>query len=242
MGKEIRLDKFLCACLDISRKEAKEFIKKGRIQIEGNIAKKADQKIQPEQDKILCDGEELCFEEFHYLMFHKPAGVISATKDRQERTVMDFIQESYKERLFPVGRLDKDTEGLLLLTDDGELAHNLLSPRKHVKKTYFAKVSGEIGAEAVKAFAEGIPIGKDEIAKPAVLEMIKSGEKVSEVLITITEGKFHQVKRMIKSAGSEVLYLKRLSMGSLSLDPALPVGKYRRLSKDEIQHLKEETC
>lgn len=238
----MRLDKFLCACLDISRKEAKELIKKGRIQVDKKIVKKSDQKIQPNADQIFCDGKKLCFEEFHYIMLHKPAGVISAVRDQQDRTVLDLIQESYKDKLFPVGRLDKDTEGLLLLTDDGKLAHNLLSPGKHVKKTYFAKVSGAIGQEAVKMFSEGVSIGRDEIAKPAVLKIIDSQKEVSKVLITITEGKFHQVKRMVKAVGSEVLYLKRLSMGSLTLDQTLPLGEYRNLSKDEIQQLKEETC
>lgn len=238
----MRLDKFLCACLDISRKEAKELVKKGRIQIEGKTVKKSDQRIQTETDTVLWDGKELFFEEFHYLMLHKPAGVISATKDRQERTVIDLIKESYKEKLFPAGRLDKDTEGLLLLTDDGELAHNLLSPKKHVEKTYFAKVLGKIGQEAVNAFSEGVPIGNGETAKPAVLEIIDSRQEESKVLITITEGKFHQIKRMMKAVGSEVLYLKRISMGSLSLDETLPLGKYRKLSNDEIQKLKEETC
>ncbi len=242
MEKTMRLDKFLCACLDISRKEAKELVKKGRIQIEGKTVKKSDQRIQTETDTVLWDGKELFFEEFHYLMLHKPAGVISATKDRQERTVIDLIKESYKEKLFPAGRLDKDTEGLLLLTDDGELAHNLLSPKKHVEKTYFAKVLGKIGQEAVNAFSEGVPIGNGETAKPAVLEIIDSRQEESKVLITITEGKFHQIKRMMKAVGSEVLYLKRISMGSLSLDETLPLGKYRKLSNDEIQKLKEETC
>lgn len=239
MGKMIRIDKFLCSCLGVSRKEAKELIRKGSIQINGETVKKPEQKADPDQTEISCEGKLLSYEAFHYFMFHKPQGVVSATKDPKDRTVIDFIDEVCKNRLFPVGRLDKDTEGLLLLTDDGELAHNLLSPVKHVEKVYYAKVSGCIGEDAVKAFAQGVSIGNGEMAKPAVLEIISASEEQSEVFITITEGKFHQVKRMMKSVNSEVLYLKRLSMGSLKLDRTLEPGCYRKLTIEELNALKE---
>lgn len=242
MGKQVRLDKYLCSCLDITRKEAKEFLKKGKVQVKDQIIKKPEYKIQPETEQVLLDGKKLSYEEFHYLMLHKPAGVVSATKDRQDSTVLDLISESYKNKLFPVGRLDKDTEGLLLLTDDGELAHNLLSPKKHVKKVYFARVSGCIDKKAVELFSNGISIGNGEVAKPAELKIIEANEKESLVSITITEGKYHQVKRMVKSAGSEVLYLKRLSMGKLVLDENLSLGEYRTLTSEEIRQLKEHTC
>ena len=155
--------------------------------------------------------------------------------------MLDLIHENFKDKLFPVGRLDKDTEGLLILTDDGMLAHELLSPKKHVDKVYFAKVSGSFTDEEVKKFQEGLDIGNGERSKEADLEILTAGEDQSEVLITITEGKFHQVKRMVKAVGSEVLYLKRLSMGSLKLDEKLELGMYRRLSKTELQELKEHT-
>ena len=155
--------------------------------------------------------------------------------------MLDLIHENFKDKLFPVGRLDKDTEGLLILTDDGMLAHELLSPKKHVDKVYFAKVSGSFTDEEVKKFQEGLDIGNGEKSKEADLEILTAGEDQSEVLITITEGKFHQVKRMVKAVGSEVLYLKRLSMGSLKLDEKLELGMYRRLSETELQELKEHT-
>lgn len=155
--------------------------------------------------------------------------------------MLDLIHENFKDKLFPVGRLDKDTEGLLILTDDGMLAHELLSPKKHVDKVYFAKVSGSFTDEEVKKFQEGLDIGNGEKSKEADLEILTAGEDQSEVLITITEGKFHQVKRMVKAVGSEVLYLKRLSMGSLKLDEKLELGTYRRLSETELQELKEHT-
>ena len=174
-------------------------------------------------------------------MLHKPQGVVSATKDDHDKTVLDLIHENFKDKLFPVGRLDKDTEGLLILTDDGMLAHELLSPKKHVDKVYFAKVSGSFTDEEVKKFQEGLDIGNGERSKEADLEILTVGEDQSEVLITITEGKFNQVKRMVKAVGSEVLYLKRLSMGSLKLDEKLELGMYRRLSETELQELKEHT-
>ena len=241
MAKKIRLDKFLCDSLNITRKEAKEAVRKGKVTINDQIVKKPEYKLDVDDDQVEFDHRPVVFEQFHYLMLHKPQGVVSATKDKHDKTVLDLIHEDYKDKLFPVGRLDKDTEGLLLLTDDGMLAHELLSPKKHVDKVYYAKVSGRFTDEEIKKFQEGLDIGNGESAKEADLEILKAGEDQSEVLITITEGKFHQVKRMVKAVGSEVLYLKRLSMGSLKLDEELKIGTYRRLSEAELQKLKEHT-
>ena len=241
MAKKTRLDKFLCDSLNITRKEAKEAVKKGKVTINGELVKKPESKLDAEDDQVEFDHQPITFEQFHYLMLHKPQGVVSATKDNHDKTVLDLIHEDFKEKLFPVGRLDKDTEGLLLLTDDGMLAHELLSPKKHVDKVYFAKVSGQFTEEEVKRFQEGLDIGNGEKAKEAGLKILKAGQEQSEVLITITEGKFHQVKRMVKAVGSEVLYLKGLSMGPLKLDEDLKLGTYRRLSEAELQELKEHT-
>ena len=241
MAKKTRLDKFLCDSLNITRKEAKEAVKKGKVTINGELVKKPESKLDAEDNQVEFDHQPITFEQFHYLMLHKPQGVVSATKDNHDKTVLDLIHEDFKEKLFPVGRLDKDTEGLLLLTDDGMLAHELLSPKKHVDKVYFAKVSGQFTEEEVKRFQEGLDIGNGEKAKEAGLKILKAGQEQSEVLITITEGKFHQVKRMVKAVGSEVLYLKRLSMGPLKLDEDLKLGTYRRLSEAELQELKEHT-
>ena len=230
MAKKTRLDKFLCDSLNMTRKEAKESVKKGKVVVNGEAIKKPEYKVDAEQDQVEFDHKLIQFEQFHYLMLHKPQRVVSATKDHHDQTVLDLIHEDYKDRLFPVGRLDKDTEGLLLLTDDGMLAHELLSPRK---------VSGQFGENEIARFKEGLDIGNGERSKQARLQILKADVQESEVLITIMEGKFHQVKRMVKAVGSEVLYLKRLSMGSLKLDEELKLGEYRRLTKAELQELKE---
>ena len=193
------------------------------------------------EDQVVMNGQEIhAAPEYVYYLFNKPAGCVSATEDSRDKTVLDYIEEKDRRKgLFPVGRLDKDTEGLLLITDDGQLAHELLSPRKHVDKVYFAKVSGQFGENEIARFKEGLDIGNGERSKQARLQILKADVQESEVLITIMEGKFHQVKRMVKAVGSEVLYLKRLSMGSLKLDEELKLGEYRRLTKAELQELKE---
>lgn len=241
MAKKTRLDKFLCDSLNMTRKEAKEAVKKGKVTLNGEVVKKPEFKLDADNDQVEFEHQPVMFEQFHYLMLHKPQGVVSATKDNHDQTVLDLIHEDFRDKLFPVGRLDKDTEGLLLLTDDGMLAHELLSPKKHVDKVYFAKVAGRFTQEEMKRFREGLDIGNGERAKEASLEILKAEEDQSEVLITITEGKFHQVKRMVKAVGSEVLYLKRLSMGPLKLDEELEIGTYRRLSEAELRELKEHT-
>lgn len=250
--KQMRLDKFLSEAVNLTRKEAKVVLNKGKVSVNGELCKSGDRKVTTE-DEILLDGKRLGgIEEFLYLMLHKPAGVVSATEDNKDKTVLDLVREQEEEgtsdfvigkkELFPVGRLDKDTEGLLLLTDDGELAHQLLSPKRHVDKIYFAKLSGIVPDDAVERFAQGIQVGKEYRAMPAKLEVLssKEEEKSSEVQITLREGKFHQVKRMCHEIGCEVTYLKRLSMGSLKLDKNLPLGKCRKLTMEEVQKLKED--
>lgn len=232
----IRLDKYLADMGVGTRAEVKKYIKQGKVTVDGAVVKSAELKIDQEVQQVMFQGSPIGYEEFEYYMLHKPAGVISATTDSKDKTVVDLISDKKRKNLFPVGRLDKDTEGLLLITNDGDLAHRLLSPKKHVDKVYYAKVDGIVSEEDVKVFREGVAIGQGEIAKPAVLEILKA-DTVSEIKVTIQEGKFHQVKRMFHTIGKEVLYLKRLSMGSLVLDDSLPLGAYRKLTREELEEL-----
>ena len=207
------------------------------IYLNGEKIKKPEQKINSETDEVLVNQKPVVYQEFEYYMLNKAGGVVSATKDKKEKTVLDCIDSKKRKDLFPVGRLDKDTEGLLLITNDGELAHRLLSPKKHVDKTYFVKLREPLKQEYEAALENGIDIGEEALTLPAKLEICSEDRK--NCLLTIHEGKFHQVKRMVKAVGSEVLYLKRLSMGSLKLDEELKLGEYRRLTKAELQELKE---
>ncbi|ROR29342.1 16S rRNA pseudouridine516 synthase [Mobilisporobacter senegalensis] len=237
--KEIfRLDKYLCDMNIGTRSEVKGYIKKGRVTVNGVIAKSPDLKIRVNDDKIKFDNQNLKFQKYEYYMLNKPAGVVSATIDNVSKTVIELITTSNKKDLFPVGRLDKDTEGLLLITNDGELAHQLLSPKKHVSKTYFAKVKGHVNNIDVEMFQKGIQLEDDFTTLPADLKILKTGE-VSEVEVTIYEGKFHQIKRMFQKVDKEVVYLKRLSMGPLIIDPELKNGEYRSLLEEEILLLKD---
>ncbi len=236
----MRLDRFLCETGFGTRSQVKAFLKKGLVTVNGETAKKPEQKIKETEDAVFCNGKRAVYAVFVYLMLHKTAGVVSATEDRRERTVLDLLDTEDRRKVFPVGRLDKDTEGLLLLTDDGELAHRLLSPKKHVDKVYFAEVEGQITEAHADRFQEGLDIGEKELTLPAELEILKSGA-VSEVRVTIREGKFHQVKRMFEAVGCRVVYLKRLSMGTLTLDEKLAAGAYRNLTEEEITKLKQLT-
>lgn len=230
----MRLDKFLCDTAGLTRTEAKNAVKKGQIAVNGQVQKAADFKVKENTDTVTFLGKPLTYAVFHYYMLHKPAGVITATEDKKESTVMDILREEKVKNLFPVGRLDKDTEGLLLITDDGELAHNLLSPKKHVDKEYLVKVRNSISEEDCRKLSEGVDIGDEKPTAPAKVERV--AEK--EILLTIREGRFHQVKRMLQAVGNEVLYLKRLSMGSLRLPKDLEKGAYRPLSEEEIYKIK----
>lgn len=234
----MRLDKFLCDLQLGTRSQVKEYIKKGNITVNDMVIKKPDYKISESDDTITYKGKVLAYQSLYYYMLHKPSGVVTATKDNRDRTVMDLIADAPGRNLFPVGRLDKDTVGLLLITNDGELAHNLLSPRKHVAKTYYVECSGTINVDKIKALEQGIDIGDAELTLPAKAELLSQSDDSYTINLTIMEGRFHQVKRMIAAIGGAVTYLKRLSMGSLLLDKDLPEGKYRPLTKKEITDLK----
>lgn len=232
----IRLDKFLADMGIGTRSELKKAIRNGRVTIDGMSAKKPEEKVDPDSQTICYDGKEICYQSVEYYMLHKPAGVVSATKDTKEKTVIDLITGTKRKDLFPVGRLDKDTEGLLLITNDGELAHRLLAPGKHVDKVYFARIQGCVTAEDVSAFSAGLDIGDETLTMPARLEILSSGE-TSEIQVTIQEGRYHQVKRMFEAVNKKVIYLKRLSMGTLHLDESLEKGAFRTLTKEEIERL-----
>jgi len=232
----IRLDKYLADMGIGTRTEVKKLIHQGKVKVDDCIVKLPEQKIDTATQKVFCEGQELSYKEYEYYMLNKPAGYVSATIDAKDKTVLELITDKKRKDLFPVGRLDKDTEGLLLITNDGDLAHRLLAPKKHVDKLYYAKVEGVVTEEDIKAFAEGVDIGEDKVTRPAVLEILKSDE-VSEIHLTIQEGKFHQVKRMFEAVGKKVIYLKRISMGTLYLDENLKLGEYRALTEEELKHL-----
>lgn len=236
MTKQMRLDKFLSEMNVASRREIKEAAKKGRIRVNDNIIKSSDIKISPDIDKVFFDNVEIKYTEYEYFIMNKPQGVVSATKDDVDTTVIDLIKTSIRNDLFPVGRLDKDTEGLLIITNDGEMAHRLLSPSNHVKKIYYARVSGIVTEEDIKKFSEGLILSDGTVTKPAELKILKSGE-ISEIELTICEGKYHQVKRMFASTGKHVEFLKRICMGDLYLDDDLKTGEYRKMTEDELRRL-----
>lgn len=233
----LRLDKYLADMGLGTRTEVKQFIKKGQVLVNDEVVKKPETKVSTTDDDIVCCGEKVGYTEYEYIMLNKPQGVVSATEDKHDKTVLDLITDSGRKDLFPVGRLDKDTEGLLLLTNDGKLAHELLAPKKHVPKTYFVIVDGVVNEDDVKLFAQGFQVDADLFAKPAKLEIVQAKEK-SEVYLTITEGKFHQVKRMFQAVDKPVLYLKRVQMGGVKLDPNLALGEYRQLTEEELALLR----
>lgn len=235
----IRLDKYLADMGCGTRSEVKRMIGKGMVLVNGEKIKKPETKVDETADTVCCCGEKVGYCSYEYYMLNKPAGVVSATMDRKDKTVVDLIASRKRKDLFPVGRLDKDTEGLLLITNDGALSHRLLSPGKHVDKTYYAKIDGIVEEQDVLCFEQGIDIGDDKPTIPAKLHILStdlhSGQ--SEIELTIQEGRFHQVKRMFESQGKQVRYLKRISMGCLSLDMALAPGEYRALTEEEITKL-----
>ena len=237
----MRLDKYLVACAIGSRTEVKNFLKAGRVTVNGKKEKSAKLQIDEVIDEICFDGQKLDYEEFVYYMMNKPQGVISATEDSKHKTVLDLLDDLARSKeVFPVGRLDIDTHGLLLLTNDGKLAHALLSPKRHVDKTYLAQINGVMTDADVETFAQGIPL-KDFTCQPAKLELVSIDREKDQSLVrvTIAEGKFHQVKRMVAYCGKEVVDLQRLTMGTLTLDENLKRGEWRRLSKEELEGLLE---
>jgi 16S rRNA pseudouridine516 synthase len=230
----LRLDRFLANMGCGTRTEVKWLIRAGEVIVNDKIVRDDGYHVAESQDKIICQGQLIHYREFIYLMLNKPAGVISATDDPRERTVLDLIDPKYHNKgIFPVGRLDKDTEGLLILTNNGELGHKLLSPKKHIPKCYLAQVMGEITLRDFEAFRAGILLDDGYRTLPAELEMLKASEP-SEVKVTIHEGKFHQIKRMFQALDKQVVYLKRIAMGNLALDPSLGLGEYRELTEEEI--------
>ncbi|MDF2590183.1 MAG: ribosomal small subunit pseudouridine synthase [Anaerocolumna sp.] len=255
MSESVRLDKYLADVGIGTRSEVKNYIRKGRVQVDGVIVKESDMKINTKTSSVLFDNTRVAYETYEYFMLNKPAGVVSATRDNVNTTVVELIREGtckgddsevesfVIKDLFPVGRLDKDTEGLLLITNDGDLAHRLLSPKKHVAKIYFAQIKGKVTMDDVRVFKEGIELSEDFTTLPAELKIIESDEalesdELSEVEVTIFEGKFHQVKRMFEAVEKEVIYLKRLSMGELVLDKDLNPGEFRRLTPEELSKIK----
>ena len=231
----IRLDKFLCEMEIGTRSQVKDIVKKGMVSVDGEVIKKADYKFDETAAKVCVNGKELSYQKFYYYMLNKPQGVVSATTDNHDKTVLDLLKDAPGKDLFPVGRLDKDTEGLLLITNDGELSHNLLSPKKHVDKTYLVETKELVTEEMILKLEQGVDIGEEKLTLPAKVKQLED----KKIELTITEGKFHQVKRMLKAIDNEVIYLKRLSMGSLKLDKKLPLGEYRSLTEGEILGLKE---
>lgn len=239
--KKQRLDKVLASLGLGSRKEVKRLIKKKDVWINGERVTDPKRQIEPFHDEIMIAGKRYEYREFVYFMLNKPSGVISATEDRWEKTVIDLLDPNDAHfRPFPVGRLDKNTEGLLILTNDGELAHRLLHPKKCVPKTYFVQIDTELSEEECIALEQGIRLDDGHMTLPAKIHFT-SEDRPTEVKISIVEGKFHQVKRMFRAVGKKVTYLKRISMGDLQLDPALPTGEYRELSKQELDLLKNSS-
>jgi 16S rRNA pseudouridine516 synthase len=218
-----------------SRSQVKEYIRKGQVTVNDVVCKKPETKLKEDTDRVCLLGKEIAYQSFVYYLLNKPAGVVSATTDQKEKTVLDLLKDAPGKDLFPVGRLDKDTLGLLLITNDGELAHHLLSPRKHIPKTYLVNTRYPLDESAVIRLTEGVDIGEDHPTLPAKVEILDA----NRIKLTITEGKFHQVKRMLRAVDNEVMGLKRLSMGSLTLDEELIPGEYRPLTREEIEKLKE---
>lgn len=240
MSGPLRLDKILAHMGYGTRSEIKKMMKQGLVSVANELIYDPGFKVDPSKQKIMIKGEELHYREYIYLMLNKPAGYVSATEDDREATVLDLLAQ--KDRLFnpfPVGRLDKDTEGLLLLTNDGKFAHNLTSPRKRVGKRYYALIKGEVNAADQAAFSEGVILGDGYQTLPAHLTILKAAQR-SEVEVIIYEGKYHQVKRMFQARGKEVMYLRRLAIGTLELDESLAPGQYRELTDTELANLIQE--
>lgn len=236
----MRIDKFLSHTGFGSRKEVKKMLKNKQVAVDGEVVRDGKVIINENQSTVTVSGEVITYEKNIYYMLHKPQGVVSATEDRVHRTVLDLLsQEDYQTDIFPVGRLDKDTTGLLILTNDGKLSHDLLSPKKHVPKTYLALIRGLVTETDQKLFADGITISGNEKCRPAVLEILNLNETegLSQISVTISEGKYHQVKRMFEAVGKQVLTLHRSSMGQVTLDEQLKPGDYRKLTTEELTYL-----
>lgn len=236
---KLRLDKILSHMGYLSRSEVKKACKQGIISVNNKIVKDYGLQVDTSKDEIILNGEKVAYKEFVYIMLNKPDGYLSATYDKKDKIVLDLIDKKYLAfEPFPVGRLDKDTEGLLVLTNDGKLSHRILSPKKHIPKTYYAKIKGKVDEFDIKEFEKGVTLDDGYVTMPSTLKILKSDE-ISEIELTIHEGKFHQVKRMFESVGKKVIYLKRISMGKLELDKNLALGEYRELTEEEVKLLEE---
>ena len=231
----IRLDKYLCEMEAGTRSEVKAFIKKGRVTVNGETAKAPEQKVDETRDTVTLDGHSFSYQKYFYYMLHKPAGVVTAVRDHHDQTVLDLLVDAPGKDLSPVGRLDKDTEGLLLITNDGALSHRLLSPVKHVPKTYLVHTKKPVTSQMCEKLEAGVEIGDETPTAPAKTKLLSDTD--CGLLLTITEGRFHQVKRMLQAVGNEVVYLKRLSMGALVLDETLSKGSWRALTEEEKAQL-----
>ena len=231
----IRLDKYLCEMEAGTRSEVKAFIKKGRVTVNGETAQSPEQKVDETKDTVTLDGHSFSYQKYFYYMLHKPAGVVTAVRDHHDQTVLDLLVDAPGKDLSPVGRLDKDTEGLLLITNDGALAHRLLSPVKHVPKTYLVHTKKPVTSQMCEKLEAGVEIGDETPTAPAKTKLLSDTD--CGLLLTITEGRFHQVKRMLQAVGNEVVYLKRLSMGALVLDETLSKGSWRALTEEEKAQL-----
>lgn len=239
MGKKMRVDKLLSNVGVASRAELKKYCKQGIISVNGKVINNPGIQVDSENDEVMFNGEKIVYREFIYIMLNKPDGYISATFDKHDPIVLDLIDSSYLVfEPFPVGRLDKDTEGLLVLTNDGQLSHRVLSPKKHVPKTYYAKIQGKVTEEDILAFEKGVILDDGYETMPSQLKILKSDD-ISEIELIIHEGKFHQVKRMFESVDKKVVYLKRISMGKLKLDESLELGEYRELTEEEVKLIEE---
>ncbi|MBQ6661554.1 MAG: rRNA pseudouridine synthase [Lachnospiraceae bacterium] len=230
----LRLDRLLCECDGrLTRKQAKDLLRSGAVTIDGVVCKQGDRKVDPSVSEVAVSGRVCSYAENHYFVLHKPSGVITATEDTRQKTVLDLLGEDKKKNLFPVGRLDIDTEGLLIITDDGPLGHALTSPAKHVKKTYLATCTGVFTETELAKLRNGVDLG-DFTSAPAQAQILETGDLTTVLAITITEGRFHQVKRMVAAVGGEVTKLKRVRMGGLWLPNDLPVGEHREYEREEL--------
>ena len=267
MGEKMRLDRLLAECGEGTRSEVKTYIKKGRVSVNGAVVKDNGLKVDLAEDEVIFGGHRVVYEKFRYFMLNKPQGCVSATRDGLSATVLDLLNGEITRDLFPVGRLDKDTEGFLLITNDGQLGHELLSPRKHVDKCYIACVTKALEPAQIEKFRQGVDVGDDKLTMPAGIELVTGAaatpyevaaaaagiircsgatEKYGESMagfqetykVTLQEGRYHQVKRMFEAFGSKVVYLKRISMGDVCLDESLAPGEYRRLTEDEVEALR----
>lgn len=237
MADTQRLDKVLSNSGFGSRKDIKKMVRAGEVRVDGKTIKDSRMHINPYEQEIVINGQILAYKAFAYLMMNKPPGVISATYDEHDKTVIDLVPMQYRHfELFPVGRLDKDTEGLLLITNDGKLAHQLLSPKKHVPKTYYAQIQGEVSTADIDAFKQGVVLEDGYETMPAALEILEASSQ-SKVHITIMEGKFHQVKKMFEAVGKKVVYLKRIKMGNLALDDNLALGACKEMDKEQVHNI-----